>query len=252
MKSIIRLLILITIFPIVNLNSQSIITDRPDQTESATTVPIGSFQIETGFSLEYIKSDGMHYQNWYGPSNLFRIGLTDFIELRVVTNLVNLKYIGKGYSTTGISDLEVGGKVNIYTSTNGKFILGFLSHLIIPTGSYDLTNTKYGTINKFALSYSLSDKVGLACNLGYDYFGYENGNLVYTFVAGYSITDKLGLYAEVYGDVDNFKDNYSSFDGGFTYLIRNNLQYDFSFGTGINHRMNYVSTGISWNIGGYN
>ena len=159
MKIIISLLILAT-FPVLNIYSQTIITDRPDQTESSSTVPKGSFQIETGLSLEYVKSDGINYQNWYGPSNLFRVGLTDFIELRVVTSLVNLKNIGKEYSTTGISDLEVGGKVKLYTTKNGRFILGFLSHLVIPTGSDDLTNSKYGTINKLALSYSLSDNIG--------------------------------------------------------------------------------------------
>jgi biopolymer transport protein ExbD len=37
-----------------------------------------------------------------------------------------------------------------------------------------------------------------------------------------------------------------NFDTGFTYLANENLQFDFSFGTGLNHRMNYLSIGFSW------
>ncbi len=33
--------------------AQSIVTDRPDQTESAVSVPKGSMQIETGFIMAY-------------------------------------------------------------------------------------------------------------------------------------------------------------------------------------------------------
>jgi len=29
-------------------------------------------------------------------------------------------------------------------------------------------------------------------------------------------------------------------------LVKDNLQLDFSFGTGINHTMNYISLGFSW------
>ena len=45
-----------------------------------------------------------------------------------------------------------------------------------------------------------------------------------------------------------FDEHASNFDAGFTYLIKDNFQLDFSFGTGINHAMNYLSIGCSLNI----
>ena len=37
--------------------SQSIITDRPDQTESSFSVEVGQLQIESGLLIEYIGED---------------------------------------------------------------------------------------------------------------------------------------------------------------------------------------------------
>mgnify|MGYP000896094830 CR=1 FL=1 len=45
-----------------------------------------------------------------------------------------------------------------------------------------------------------------------------------------------------------FKTHVSSVDAGVTYLIKKNLQLEFSFGTGINHTMNYMAIGCSINI----
>ena len=39
------------------VHAQSIVTDRPDQTESSSTVPGGSLQIEAGFLLGYTEDE---------------------------------------------------------------------------------------------------------------------------------------------------------------------------------------------------
>ena len=38
----------------------------------------------------------------------------------------------------------------------------------------------------------------------------------------------------------------SNFDSGFTYLVKDNLQIDLSFGLGINNKMNFQAIGVSW------
>jgi hypothetical protein len=47
-------LFLLSVF-ISQLSAQELVTDRPDQTESAVTVPLNSLQIETGFVYESLK-----------------------------------------------------------------------------------------------------------------------------------------------------------------------------------------------------
>ncbi len=250
-----KVLFAIVTFTIISFSTdiiaQSIITDRPDMTESAFTVPVSSLQIETGFGIGFETVDKKKYQKWSGPSTLFRVGILKNLELRVTSQLENVKIKDKDYSLTGISDMQIGGKVKIFKSKNEKTDIAFLSHLLVPTGSSDLTNDSYGTINRLAVSHVLSENISMGYNLGYDYFGEGSGDFVYTLAFGFSLTEKLGVFVEGFGVVEDFSDNYSNFDAGFTYLIRNNLQYDFSFGTGINLYMNYISTGISWNIGGY-
>jgi len=107
---------------------------------------------------------------------------------------------------------------------------------------------KFGTINKLALSHKLNENIGIGYNLGYNYFGDGKGDLTYSLALGINITDKVAIYVEPYGEITELKKHLSSFDAGFTYLLRDNFQLDFSLATGINHTMNYISTGFSWNI----
>ena len=70
-----------------------LITDRPDQTESAFVIPAWRLQIETGFSKEWVnildeESDG---RMRYGAT-LLRFGLFDFMELRLGSDLLSHRY----------------------------------------------------------------------------------------------------------------------------------------------------------------
>ncbi len=57
------------------------------------------------------------------------------------------------------------------------------------------------------------------------------------------------LYTDVHPGLRKGFDFLQNFDAGVTYLAKDNLQFDLSFGTGINHRMNYISLGCCWKIG---
>ena len=228
--------------------AQTIVTDRPDQTESSSTVPKGSFQIETGILVGFMDSDNVSEQQLLLPSTLFRIALTDVLELRVVSQFESNNNKTLDETISGISDLEVGAKVQLFQNENVNTEIAFLSHLILPTGSKELTLDELGTINKLSVSHSLSESIGIGYNVGYNYFGEGKGDLTYSLAIGFGITDKLGAYIEPYGDLVEFDQHVSNFDAGFTYLIKDNLQFDFSLGTGINHTMNYLSIGCSMNI----
>ena len=75
-----------------------------------------------------------------------------------------------------------------------------------------------------------------------------NGDLTYSFALGFGINEKASVYLEPYGDLTEFENHIANNDAGVTYLIKNNLQLDISFGTGIDYTMNYTSIGVSWNI----
>ena len=107
---------------------------------------------------------------------------------------------------------------------------------------------KLGSVNKLSISHIVSETLGVGYNVGYDYFGTGKGDFTYSVALGISIFDKLGIYLESYGNVIEFDNHEANFDTGITYLIKDNFQLDVSFGTGINHTMNYVAAGMSINI----
>lgn len=180
------------------------------------------------------------------PTNLFRLGLGRFFELRVLSQYENIRIKNKSYE--GISDLEVGAKIQLLNKKDINTAIAFLTHLILPTGSKALSLENYGCINKLSFSHQLAETINLGYNIGYSYYSVGNGDLFYSIAIGFAINDKVSIYGEPYGEYLEFAELEASFDAGFTYLLNSNFQLDFSFGTGINHRMNYLSTGFSWLI----
>ncbi len=230
------------------IDAQEIITDRPDQTESSCTIPKRSFQIESGIFLGNIDIENRMERIILIPTVLLRYGLTNTVELRLVEQVVNLKNQETSENFFGLTDLELGTKIQILRKETVNSEIAFITHLLIPTGADSLTNENFGSINKVAISHVLNNFMDLGYNVGYNYFGAGNGDLTYSLALGAGLSRKIGTYFEVFGEVSDLNDWVSNFDGGITYLIMDNMQIDFSVGVGLNQKMNYFALGFSWNI----
>ena len=226
-------------------NSQ-VITDRPDQTESSSTIKTGDLQLESGLLIGFEGKGESKVRQILAPTTLFRYGLNETFELRILSQYESLKTNKKFID--GISDLEIGTKIQLYQKENVNTEIAFLSHLILPTGTDGFTTDSYGTINKLSIAHDISENIAIGYNLGYNYFGEQIGDLTYSVALGIGVNDRVGVYIEPYGDLQNFKNHIANFDAGCTFLINEDLQIDFSFGTGINNKMNYISLGASWLI----
>jgi hypothetical protein len=240
--------LIILVLVIFKLNAQQIITDRPDQTESSSTISRGHLQIESGLLLGFTEVNSLTERQILAPTTLFRYGITKGIEIRVLNQFENIKGQTNLESISGISDIEVGTKIQLLKKSDKNTEIAFLSHLIIPTGSKGLTSNIYGTINKLSISHQINENVGIGYNLGYNYYESEKGDLTYSVALGIGINEKAAIYIEPYGDIAELEKHIANFDTGFTYLLNDNFQLDFSFGTGVNYTMNYISAGFSWVI----
>jgi hypothetical protein len=228
-----------------------LVTDRPDQTESSRTVGKGYLQIESGFVLGFDTDEWVIARRILAPTTLFRYGVTRGIELRVVSQFESVKALDEHYQ--GISDMEIGAKIQVLKKEGVNTEIAFLSSLLLPTGTLEYYDESGGIITKLAVSHSLNETLGLGYNLGYTYPGSGNGNLTYSLVLGVEVNDRVGMYIEPFGEVLDMSEFQLNANAGLTYLVRENLQLDFSFGTGlINRRMNFLSTGVSWKIAGKN
>ena len=210
-------------------NFAQISTDRPDQTEGTHVLRNGDFQIESGWTFN---SDGGSL------NNLLRIGTFKGIELRFSTNLISGHEDMTGLFPS-LDNLEFGAKFKILDKKETLTKISFLSHLSVST---EYSDNSGGLLNRILVSHELSESFELAYNLGYSkYFEQDNGLLVYSLVMAKSFGN-LGAFVEIFGD------SYSNWDLGITYLIKDNLQADISYGQGINNELSYLSIGAAWNF----
>ena len=210
-------------------NFGQISTDRPDQTEGTHVLKNGNFQIESGWTFN---SDGGSL------NNLLRIGTFKGIELRFSTNLISGHEDMTGLFPS-LDNLEFGAKFKILDKKETLTKISFLSHLSVST---EYSDNSGGLLNRVLVSHELSESFELAYNLGYTkYFEQDNGLVVYSLVVAKSFGN-LGAFVEIFGD------SYSNWDLGITYLIKDNLQADISYGQGINNELSYLSIGAAWNF----
>ena len=74
-------------------------------------------------------------------------------------------------------------------------------------------------------------------------------NAFYTVALGFGLNDRLSAFVELYGDIPASASGgpANSFDGGFTYLVRDNLQLDLAGGVGVSDAADdwFVGLGLS-------
>ena len=210
-------------------NFAQISTDRPDQTEGTHVLRNGDFQIESGWTFNSERGS---------LNNLLRIGTFKGIELRFSTNLISGHEDMTGLFPS-LDNLEFGAKFKILDKKETLTKISFLSHLSVST---EYSDNSGGLLNRVLVSHELSESFELAYNLGYTkYFEQDNGLVVYSLVVAKSFGN-LGAFVEIFGE------SYSSWDLGITYLIKDNLQADISYGQGINNELSYLSIGAAWNF----
>ncbi|MDG1728949.1 MAG: transporter [Algibacter sp.] len=229
----------------------ALITDRPDATESPSTIPAGYVQVETGTFYESFKDDAIKNESYTLNTTLVRLGLLDNLELRVGWDFVESKIKGLDHVMSGFNPLLLGAKIAISEEKGGMPEIGFLSHLYLPfTAGNDYKPETTGVDFRFAFAHTLNEKSSLSYNLGAQW-GDDSPEAayIYSLSYGYSITDKLGAYAELYGDLpENNKANHL-WNTGFTYLLSNNFQLDATVGSSITKGQDILlSGGISFRL----
>ena len=122
MKLNFQLVILVLL--LTSVNSQSIITDRPDQTESAITVEPGILQIESGI-INQVDGDGANrFRNLIIPTNLIRYGISNRVELRMVFELDGKKTTINPSYQFALGNLELGAKIGLNKHDDSKINIG--------------------------------------------------------------------------------------------------------------------------------
>lgn len=221
--------------------------DRPDQTETPAIVPAGYIQAENGFLMENISKD---QQGYTYPSCLWKYGINERVELRVITELATFKEKVNDKTVSGLMPITVGFKANICQEKGIIPHTSFIGHLTTANiGSEELRTTYAAPSFRFLMAHNVTDRFSISYNLGAEWDGESaEETYLYTFATGFSLTEKLGMYAELYGFAPRASKAWHGFDGGFTYLVNNDIMIDLSGGFGVTENApdNYIAFGFSY------
>ena len=247
MKNILLLFCGLTSFTIQAQTTEPIECDRPDQTETPSIVPKGKFQIETGFTFQ--KNDDISRTNSL-PSVLWKYGVNENFELRLITEFVSEKIIDE--KSSGFTPILIGMKIKLCEEKGIIPKTSFIGHIGLPNAAS--TRYKLDSVSpefRLTMQHTLSDKLSLGYNLGCEWDGMTpETTFVYTLTTGYSINKKVGFYVELFGFAPEKDKANHNFDAGLSYLINNNFMVDLSSGIGItdNAPDHYIAFGFSFRI----
>ena len=220
----------------VQAETNPLVTDRPDMTESSLTVPIRTLQLETGIFYEFDKvkntKPSIENQNLNLATTLIRYGLTKSFELRLGSEYSRQKMIrGNNENVkSGMNGLVVGSKLFLMSEQNLLPESALIVEFTTPVGNEDIAPEKTETKILLAMSHTLSDAAGLGYNLGYEKTANGLDGLIYSIALGMGLTPNIGVFGEIFGDKFSNSSANLMFDGGITYLLKPNLQFDTSLG----------------------
>jgi hypothetical protein len=239
--------------------SEPLVTDRPDFTEASVTVGRGVAQLEMGYTYVYDSNGGSSTRSHSYPETLLRVGtLADWFELRVDWNYAEERandFGGDTNTDSGAEDLGIGCKLALTPQERMFPETALILQMSVPSGSNEFTADEvlpgasylYGwDLNEcWSTGGSLIFKRAVDDETGDDYFEFAQ-----SWTIGRSLTDELGSYAEWFGFIPSGADtNHTEhyFNGGFTYLINDDIQWDVRAGLGLNGAADdyFVGTGLA-------
>jgi len=231
--------------------NETIRTGRPGQAIGAFTVGKRVLQFQQGVDY-YSFADQKYPPRGFVSNNVIRYGILETVELSALIDYQyeNTKFDTNSLSRSGLSNLHLGFRVHINDQKGWIPTTGFQMRLKMPKISDAFGASQLATAMVFVANWSLPKNMTLASNWILSYNGndpYPTGKYVLNF--GFPIYKKLSGFFENYGQVNQgvFQ---ARFDGGFAFLINNNVQVDLSAGYGNNQNIQdyFVSTGVSWRI----
>ena len=205
--------------------TEPLITDRPDFTESAASVPLKSWQFEFGYTYE---KDDLSTNHSLGEL-LVRVSFFKNLEFRVGLNSFRI-FKTACCADRAFEDMALGVK---WAPVPGRVAL--LVGTSVPTGGGEFRSNKLQPEIKLALAQDISRNLSLGANVGYGRL-YEAGvavdELSGSLSLAISLSDRAGLYLEYFcffmlseGESDRHFLN-----GGLTYLITPVFQLDLRYG----------------------
>lgn len=250
--------------PVAAQGVPDLVTDRPDQTESAEVVPVSTLQVEAGALYLRDDSGGERLELLEGPGTLVRWGLAPRWELRFgwagwIESQV--ERAGVRDESSGVGDPELGAKLELAALDRGHPLdLALLAHVTLPAGDEEVASPRADPSLRLLGAHALTERIGLGWNAGWEAASFEDaagdvhtlGRFVYTAALGFDLAPRWGAFVELFGDLpaSDPAPAAHSFDGGVTFLVTPTLQLDLAAGVGLDGDApdRFVGLGLSLRV----
>ena len=234
--------------------TEPLVTDRPDFTEAPSTVGRGVVQLESGYTYTYDSEPTGGKKVHSFPEALFRVGmLAEWMEFRIFYNYAEETTTS---IATGNEDLGLGVKFALTGQEGILPEMGIIFQMTVPSGSSAFTADETLPGVNWIYGWELTDRISTAgqtqANRALDDLTSEPYlEFSQSWTIGASITERVGTYAEWFvlapdGADSNPTENY--FNGGLTFLVTENLQFDVRSGVGLNDAADNFFTGAGFSI----
>lgn len=230
-------------------------TDRPDVTESSSTVGSGVLQIEAGYTYLQDCTAGQLNQSHSFPEVLLRYGTpADWLELRFASNISHQK--AETTSFTGTEDLYFGAKLGLTLQEGLYPEMALVPQMTIPSGSGTLTAGKLLPGVNWLYGWDINDAVSTAGSTQFNFSVDEESGKDYTewtqtWTVGFALHDQIGAYTEWFAFIPHASDSARTehyANCGLTFQATDNIQWDIRTGMGLNDAAADWFSGIGLSI----
>lgn len=239
---------------------QTISTEAPSVSASATTVPKSSIQFESSLGIDAnLVVKGYQSYTFNLPSLLVRYGVTENIELRATaTHEMYQNYVG--INTNRFNGVGIGAKFQVLNKPEGKTQMAVITDFNL----YNQNNPYVGGTLTYALGHSFNDKHSLGFNAGIGYSFWQNPNiynsiteLSSSLIYNFQFNPKMCVFGEIYhsstkiiqkfgnSKIENEFELALGADIGFLFLLRDNIQLDLATGANLEFDNFYGSLGFN-------
>lgn len=205
--------------------------NRPGFTNGSATVAPGDALAENGVALTRAPASLGGAQTFDGPETNFRVGLTPTLEADAVLP----DYYSVQDGPSGFGDGAVGLKWQWYHSANGNVKASLAPSLSLPTHTM-FSSGQYDPTLLLGIQTASGARWSIASNLVAGEPTVNGSRDVTTTVSGsvgYTLTPMLSTYFDTYDTVPRTGPPAWVADGGFAYLVNNNVQIDAELYVGI-------------------
>ena len=234
--------------------TEPLVTDRPDFTESSSTVGRGVLQLESGYTYTFDDEGTQKTIGHSFPETLFRYGIfAEWLEARLGWNYAYQRI--DAAEVSGAEDLYLGFKIGLTPQEGILPEMALVPQTTVPTGARAFTADRLLPGLNWLYSWEINDRLSTAGSTQLNSTLDEATEEVYTewtqsWAVGRSLSDRVGVYTEWFGFFPHGADTARAehyFNGGFTLLLTDDVQWDIRAGVGLNESADdyFVGTGLS-------